>query len=95
MNIEDRTELALIAMDNIVDYDTSRTDYAKSAAKALGWIDLKTDIPALDDVVACTDGKARWLDKRIAGFDELKWCGHVATHWHPLADIPADVGEAR
>lgn len=95
MNIEDRTELAWIAMDNVHDMDTSRTMYAKAAAEGLGWIDLKSEIPALDDVVVCTDGKARWLDKRMNGFEEremLKWDGHTATHWHPIADLPALVG---
>ena len=91
MNLEDRTELAWIAMDNIMDMDTSRTDFAKAAAEGLGWIALKEDIPALDDVVVCTDGKARWLDKRMSDFEEreMKWDGHIATHWHPIADLPA------
>lgn len=98
MNIEDRTELAWIAMDNVHDMDTSRTDYAKAAAEGLGWIDLKKEMPALDDVVVCTDGKARWLDKRMDGFEEmhlLKWNGHKATHWHPVADLPDPVGQAQ
>lgn len=88
MNIADRTELAWIAMDNVHDLDTGRTQYAKAAAEGLGWIDLAKEKPDLDDVVVCTNGKARWLDKRIAGFDQLKWQEHVATHWHPLADLP-------
>ncbi len=92
MNIEDRTELAWIAMDGIHDMDTGLTDYAKAAAKGLGWIDLAKDKPELDDVVVCTNGKARWLDKRMDGFEGihmLKWNGHTATHWHPIADLPA------
>lgn len=91
MNIEDRTELAWIAMDNIADIDTGRTQYAKAAADGLGWIELKKEIPALDDVIVCTDGKARWLDMRMSGFEEMemKWDGHTATHWHPIADLPA------
>lgn len=98
MNIEDRTELAWIAMDNVHDMDTGRAQYAKAAAEGLGWIDLKQEIPALDDVVVCTDGNARWLDKRMDGFEEaemLKWDGHTATHWHPITDLPAPVGGKR
>lgn len=89
MNIEDRTDLAWAAMDNVHDMDTSLTKYARAAAEGLGWIDLAKEKPDLDDVVVCTNGKARWLDQRIAGFDQLKWQEHVATHWHPLADLPA------
>lgn len=91
MNIEDRTELAWIAMDGVHDMDTGLTDYAKAAAKGLGWIDITKEIPTIEDVVVCTDGKARWLDKRMQGFEEnemLKWGGHTATHWHSLADLP-------
>lgn len=88
MNIEDRTEIVWVAMDNVSDMETSRTQYARAAAEALGWIELAKERPELDDVVVCTNGKARWLDKRIVGFDELKWQEHIATHWHPLADLP-------
>lgn len=89
MNLDDRTELAWIAMDNVADMDTSRTDYAKAAAEGLGWIAISKELPALEDVVVCTDGIARWLDKRTEHFPFMKWNGHTPTHWHPLADLPS------
>jgi hypothetical protein len=88
MDIADRTELAWIGMDNVSDMDTSRTQYAKAAAEALGWISVKKELPTFNDAVVCTDGKHRWLDMRIAGLENLIWQGHLATHWHPLADLP-------
>lgn len=88
MNIENRTELAWIAMDNVHDMDTSRTDYAKAAAEGLGWIEIAKELPEFEDVVVCTDGEARWLDKRMKYFQEMRWNGHTPTHWHPIADLP-------
>lgn len=92
MDIEGRSTMAWEAMDNISDMDTTLTQYAKAAAEGLGWRDLSKEIPELNDVVVCTNGKARWLDRRVAGFDELKWQEHIATHWHPLADLPQSIG---
>lgn len=88
MNIEDRTELAWIAMDNVQDMDTSRTQYAKAAADGLGWIEIAKELPALDDCVVCTDGVARWLDMRTEHLPKMRWQGHTPTHWHPIADLP-------
>lgn len=89
MNIEDRTEIAWQAMDNISDMDVTLRQYAKAAAEGLGWRDLSKDVPIVGKVVVATDGKARWLDARqpFTGF-ELKWQGHTATHWHSIADLP-------
>lgn len=89
MTPQDMTDRIWCAMDNRSDMDTSLTDYAKAAMEAVGWQDIKNEQPELNEVVVCTNGKARWLDRRIAGFDELKWQEHVATHWHPLLDLPA------
>jgi hypothetical protein len=88
MNIEDRSYLAWQAMDNISDMDVSLEQYAGAAAEGLGWRDLSKDVPIAGEVVVATDGIARWLDARTPwGFD-LKWQGHTATHWHPIADLP-------
>ena len=87
MNIDDAAELAYEAMDNIHDMDTTLHMYAKAAAKALGWRDITKEIPEIDDVVVCTDGTHRWLDKRTAHMPDMKWQGHTPTHWHPIADI--------
>lgn len=95
MNVEDRSYLAWQAMDSISDIDVSLEQYASAAAKGLGWRDLSKDVPIIGEVVVATDGKARWLDARqpFDGF-ELKWQRHTATHWHPIADLPALVGKA-
>lgn len=93
MNIEDRADLAWCGMDNIHDMDTSLTDYAKAAAQALGWIDISKKVPDFDDVVVCTNGRARWLDSRTLYSPEMRWNGHAPTHWHPLADLPAFLHE--
>jgi hypothetical protein len=58
----------------------------KTAAK--GWISVRDELPALDDTVVCTDGKHRWLDMRMAGFENLIWQGHLATHWHAIDALP-------
>ena len=92
MDIADRMELAWEAMDNISDMDTSLTRYAKAAAEGLGWRPIAEEVPPLNDVVVCTDGKARWLDKRMPELPEMKWNGHTPTHWHPLADLPHSIG---
>jgi hypothetical protein len=88
MTPQDMTDLIWCAMDNRRDMDTSLTDYAKAATEAVGWREVTKEMPDINDVVVCTNGKARWLDKRIVGCDELKWQEHVATHWHPLLDLP-------
>lgn len=89
MNLDDRTELAWIAMDNIADMDTGRTQYAKAAAEGLGWIEIAKELPALNDCVVCTDGTARWLDMRTEHFPNMRWQGHTPTYWHSIADLPS------
>lgn len=81
--------MAWAAMDNISDMDTTLEQFAKAAAEGLGWRDLSIEIPIAGEIVVATDGKARWLDARqpLDGFI-LKWQGHTATHWHPIADLP-------
>lgn len=90
MDIEEATEAACDAMDNIQDYDTSLRMYARAAVKALGWRDIRGSQPAMGDVVVCTDGTHRWLDKRTAIDPAMKWQGHSPTHWHPILDIGTD-----
>lgn len=91
MNREDAIEVVFEAMDNIQDYDTTLHMYAAAAVKALGWHPLATTLPQIDQVVVCTDGTHRWLDKRIAAMPDMKWQGHTPTHWHPILEISADV----
>jgi hypothetical protein len=89
MNLDDAEEMAWLAMDNIADMDVTLRMYARAAAKGLGWRDISKEIPAIDDVVVCTDGERRWLDKRTKYQPDMKWDGHTPTHWHPIADVPA------
>jgi hypothetical protein len=61
----------------------------KKKPESLGWIEIAKALPAFEEVVVCTDGVARWLDKRTEHFLDMRWMGHAPTHWHPLADLPA------
>jgi hypothetical protein len=54
----------------------------------LFWRKLPDEMPPMNEVIVCTDGKHRWLDNRIPGWEKLEWQGHQATHWHPLAKLP-------
>ena len=54
----------------------------------LGWIEITKKLPDIEVVVVCTNGKARWLDKRTTYSLEMRWGGHTPTHWHPLAALP-------
>lgn len=87
MDRQSRIDEVYEAMSNVHDMDTSLTDFAKAAVECLGWRDVNESLPDIDDVVVCTNGKARWLDRRTASMRELKCMGHTATHWHPLADV--------
>jgi hypothetical protein len=91
MNRDDAIEVVFEAMDNIQDYDTTLHDYAAAAVKALGWHSLATTLPEIDQVVVCTDGTARWLDKRTKYQPDMKWTGHTPTHWHPILEISDDI----
>jgi hypothetical protein len=91
MNIEDAVEIAYEAMDNIQDYDTTLHMYARAAVDALGWQDIATTLPELNQTVVCTDGKARWLDMRFAERPDMQWQGHTPTHWHPILELPASI----
>lgn len=88
MEREDAIEVVYEAMDRIQDMDTTLRMYAGAAVDALGWKPLAvTSMPDIDQVVVCTDGNARWLDK-ITDFDpKLKWDGHIATHWHAIQEF--------
>jgi hypothetical protein len=87
MNRDDAIELVYEAMDNKQDYDTTLHMYAAAAVDALGWHPLATTRPEIDQVVVCTNGKARWLDKRTAYSPDMKWDGHTPTHWHPILEF--------
>jgi hypothetical protein len=52
------------------------------------WIKISDELPDIEVTVVCTNGKARWLDKRTSYAPDMKWSGHVPTHWHPIADLP-------
>jgi hypothetical protein len=54
------------------------------------WHDLTADLerPMCGELVIATDGEARWMDMLIEGFDDMRWQGHIATHWHPVLDLP-------
>lgn len=58
------------------------------------WRDLSLDDeqPRDGELVIATDGEARWMDIHSPGldipmtfFDSRR---HVATHWHPILEIP-------
>lgn len=62
----------------------------------MGWVSVNDQLPGLNQCVVATNGKERWLDMRIsiAGVElglGLGAGGHarVATHWHPIDDLPA------
>jgi len=65
-----------------------KRSYRNRYTAAKGWISVRDALPALDDTVVCTDGKHRWLDMRMAGFENLIWQGHLATHWHAIDALP-------
>lgn len=88
MNRDDAIEIVYEAMDNIQDFDSTLHEFAEAAVKALGWHDLAKTIPEIDQVVVCTDGTHRWLDKRTAFMPDMKWQGHTPTHWHPVLEVP-------
>lgn len=88
MDIDEAVEIVRDAMGNTQDYDTTFRTYAEAAVKVLGWRDISKEIPVIDDVVVCTDGKYRWLDKRTKYDATMKWQDHLPTHWHPIMDIP-------
>jgi len=69
-------------------------DWRRLKTASKGWISVRDELPAMNDTVVCTDGRRRWLDMRMPGLENLIWQGHLATHWHPLADLPAVVGSA-
>lgn len=80
------------AMRDVQDMDTSFSDYARAAVKRFGWRDLSKEKPDEGDMVIATDGKRRWMDTWYASTPYLSWYGingsHVATHWHPVLDLP-------
>lgn len=89
MNRDDAIEIVFEAMDNKQDYDTTLHMYAAAAVDALGWQDIATTIPELNQIVVCTDGKHRWLDMRMAACPDMRWNGNTPTHWHPLLELPS------
>lgn len=83
------------AMDRIQDSDTRISDLAIAATNALGWQDVTKCLPEKGDVVMCTDGKARWMDRYDPDspiFDKPflgtpMYPNAVPTHWHPIQNI--------
>ena len=77
------------AMDRVHDMDVPWSRYAAAAVDALGWRPVD-DKPDERQFVMATDGTARWID--ACTFDWAwppTWEGRVATHWHPVHDLPA------
>ena len=89
MDRETMIEAVMSAMDNKADMDTSWRTYATAAVDALGWRPV-ADKPDERSFVMATDGHARWIDAHTF---EWAWPpnfeGRVATHWHPVQDLPA------
>jgi hypothetical protein len=53
------------------------------------WLRVTASEPAIGQFVVCTDGEARWLDKRMDGFTDLSWQRRQATHYFPIPnDMP-------
>lgn len=78
------------AMDNFNDMDVTLSDFARAAVNCLGWRELANEKPEEGDMVIATDGKARWMDMWFSSILQMCWNGkHVATHWHPVLDLPA------
>lgn len=63
-------------------------DWRRLKTAAKGWISISDELPPMDAVVVCTNGKARWLEARTSYCPDMNWHGHAPTHWHPLADLP-------
>lgn len=81
-------EAVEVAMDNKADMDTPWSVYAAAAVDALGWRSFETEKPEDGDFIVVTDGKARWVDKYYLR-QASRFGSHVATHWHPVQDLPA------
>ena len=86
-------QIAAAAMDNVHDMDTNTNDFAAAAVDALGWRTLDRDLPEPGDLIVLTDGEARWMEKFYPD-SEMSWRRwtdtkpHIATHWHPLHELP-------
>lgn len=88
MNRDAMVEEVMSAMDNVHDMDAPWRRYAEVAVDALGWrpVSEKPDERAF---VVATDGQARWIDAKTFDFAwPPTWEGRVATHWHPVHDLP-------
>lgn len=76
------------AMDNKADMDTPWRVYAAAAVDALGWRPV-SDEPEPGSFVIATNCEARWIDAHTSPFSwPPMWSGFVATHWHPVHDLP-------
>ncbi len=59
--------------------------------RAMWWRGVTADEPSIGVLVIATDGVARWMDRRVKGMDMdfyMQHRRHVATQWHPVADVP-------
>jgi len=89
MNRDEMIEAVELAMDNVHDMDTPWSRYAEAAVDALSWRPV-TDRPRDRSFVVVTDGNARWVDTCTFDFAwPPKFGSHVATHWHPVHDLPS------
>ena len=88
MDREEMIEDVMAAMDRIHDMGVTFRQYATAAVDALGWRSV-SEKPAERSFVVATDGVARWVDARTFSHSwPPTWDGRVATHWHPVHDIP-------
>lgn len=88
MNRDDTIEIVYEAMVDVQDMDTTLHIFARAAVDALGWHDIATTLPEINQTVVCTDGEHRWLDMRFAERPDMTWQGHTPTHWHPILELP-------
>lgn len=88
MSRDEMIQAVIDAMDNVSDMDTPWIRYAEVAVDALGWRKFSDEDPAPGAFIACTDGKARWIETHAHAGCVPEFSGHVATMWHPIHDIP-------
>lgn len=98
MSPDDLTDEISDAMQDAQDMDTNFHDYARAAVKRFGWRELAKEKPDEGDKIIATDGKLRWMDTWYASWGKLTLAGPigiaVATHWHPMLDLPASLSSA-
>lgn len=58
-----------------------------------GWHSISEE-PPTNKLLIASDGAARWMAIHFPGAPQLKWSGHVATHWFLVPDFPTLTGEA-